>query len=144
VQSALQQVPLVVHALPSPRQEPDAPAAPAPPLDPPPAGAPPAVALPPKTSGERLASFATKPAPLEDDLPVVASSTPPSPRTLESPDAPPQATTTAATPNNTVDPLLTTMPFDLGQHPSKRWTQPLRPCEPSVSRDCAVVRRSLE
>jgi hypothetical protein len=97
VQSPLQQSPLAPQALPSPRQEGDAPASPP---GPPPAAPPVAVALPAKTSAERLASVAPKPTAPEDWPAAVASSTPPSAFAPRFPEAPPHAATITASAAN--------------------------------------------
>jgi hypothetical protein len=122
-QSLLQHSAFPAHALPSARHEAVAPAPPASPLELAP-GVPPAVALPAKTSGERLASFVTNPAPLEEACPAVASTSPPSPLPLTLvPDAPPHAATIAAATTNSHPPLMITMLLDLGWGQGKGWTE---------------------
>jgi hypothetical protein len=79
--------------------------------------------LPAKTSGERLASLVTKPAPLEEACLAVASSSPPSPLPLRlAAGAPPHAATIADRTTNVHAPLVITMPLDLGRGQSKCWT----------------------
>jgi len=83
-----------------------------------------AVVLPATTSGERLASFVTNPAPPEEACPAVASTSPPSPLPLTlAPGAPPHAATIAARTTNVHPPLMITMPLDLGRGQRKGWTE---------------------